>query len=596
MVDIPKSLGELLRNTATQYPTKKALFYKQSGQYESLTWAQVQDRVNALASFFIAQGMVPGDRVAILSENRPEWAITDLAAATAGLISVPLYPSLTPSEIGFLLQNSGSKWIAISNKAFLTKIKDIRPKPTELKGILAFEAAVQIEKDGFDVPIHLMLDAERQSFHPELEARFKNVSHADIASIIYTSGTTGTPKGVMLTHANFIYNTAYCHETLKMSSSDSHLSFLPLCHVFERTAGHYLMVSLGASISYAENLDTVPKNILEIKPTFLFGVPRFFEKIQTKVLESVKKASPIRQGIFHWAKELGRKKRQSERISFINQLLMPLARTLVYKKFKDGLGGRIRFCVSGGAPLPKEIAEFFCDLGIMIYEGYGLTETSPVMSVNREGRVRFGSVGLPLRDTEIKLTAEGEIITKSLCVMKGYFGLPNETNEVLKDGWFYTGDLGRIDKEGFVYITGRKKELIVTSGGKKISPAPIEELLESDPYILRCVLFGEGKKFLTALIVPQIKEILAYAEQQKIAFSDEASLLKDKKIIEFMDARIQALMKDYASYEKIKYFLLLEHDFSLASGELTPSLKVKRNVVVSRHTEALLKFYEERHA
>jgi long-chain acyl-CoA synthetase len=596
MVDIPKSLGELLRRTAIQNPTKKALYYKLSGQYESLTWAQAQDRVNALASFFLAQGLLPGDRVAILSENRPEWAITDLAIATAGLVSVPLYPSLTPNEIGFLLQNSGAKWIAISNKSFFLKLKEARPKLTELKGVLAYEASVQIEKDGFDIPVHLMSDAERQAVHPELEERFKNVSHGDIASIIYTSGTTGTPKGVMLTHGNFIYNTIYCHETLKMSSSDSHLSFLPLSHVFERTAGHYLMIYLGASIAYAENLDTVPKNILEIKPTFLFGVPRFFEKIQTKVTDAVKKASPIRQGVFYWAKELGRKKRQSEKISLINQLLLPLAKALVYKKFKDGLGGRIRFCVSGGAPLPKEIAEFFCDLGIVIYEGYGLTETSPVMSVNREGRVRFGSVGLPLRDTEIKLTAEGEIITKSLCVMKGYYGLPDETSEVLKDGWFYTGDLGRIDKDGFVYITGRKKELIVTSGGKKVSPAPIEELLQSDPYILRCVLFGEGKKFLTALIVPQISELVAYAQQQKIAFSDEASLLKDRKIIEFLDARIQALMKDYASYEKIKYFHLLEHDFSLASGELTPSLKVKRSVVLSRHTDALLKLYEERHA
>ncbi len=599
MADIPVSLGALLRTTSDKFGSKKALVSKRDGSYTSMSWSQVQTQVQILASHFLTLGLVKGDRIAILSENRPEWAITDLAAATTGLITVPLYPSLTPNEIAYLLQNSAAKIIALSNKAFLSKIKQIQDKLPDLRYVLAFESSTRLEGEGLLASLTLFSDIEKQKGvepHVDLEARFKSVSHNDVASLIYTSGTTGVPKGVMLTHGNFIYNTLYCHETLKMSSADSHLSFLPLSHVFERTAGYYLMVYLGATISYAENLDTVPKNILETKPTFLLGVPRFFEKIQTRVEEAVQKAGPIRQGLFHWAKELGRKKRLGEKLSPVNIILSPIAQLLVYKKFKNGLGGRLRFCVSGGAALPKEIAEFFCDLGIYIYEGYGLTETSPVMSVNREDRVRFGSVGLPLKDVEIKITEEGEIITKSRCVMKGYYGLPAETNAVLKDGWFHTGDLGKIDKDGFLFVTGRIKELIVTSGGKKVSPVPIEKLLESDPYILRCVLFGEGKKFLTALIVPQINELIAYAQSQKYSATDAATLLRDKKIYEFLDQRIQSLMKDYASYEKIKYFYLLEHDFSLASGELTPTLKVKRSVVWGRYKDELLKFYEETHA
>jgi long-chain acyl-CoA synthetase len=472
------------------------------------------------------------------------------------------------------------------------KLVAIQKQVPPMKGVIAFETSVLLDRKEIGVPVFGVTELWNTPLEGNLEQVRQNIGPQELASIIYTSGTTGHPKGVMLTHSNFIHNVILCQETLKMNSSDKHLSFLPLCHVFERTAGHYLMVHLGATIAYAENLDTVPQNITETRPTFLLGVPRFFEKVQTRVMEAVHAANPLRQGLFAWARELGRRKRMGEKTGPMDRLLTPIAELLVYRKFKQRLGGRLRFCVSGGAALSKEIGEFFCDLGIMIYEGYGLTETSPVISVNREGRYRFGSVGIPLRAVELKITEEGEIATRSACVMKGYYQKPAETAEVLKDGWFYTGDLGRLDSDGFLIITGRKKEILVTSGGKKVAPRPIEELLEKDPYILRCVLYGEGKKCISALIVPKEGPLTEHAIREKIEYRDYPDLLRNQKIIQCIDARVQTLMKDFAPYEQIKFFALLAHDFSQASGELTPTLKVKRDTVYARYKDLLAPFYE----
>lgn len=589
---IPQNLALLFHETALRQPAKKALFYKEDQKYQSLDWAEVHRRVEALASFFLEQGVKRGDRIAILSENRPEWLITDFAALSVGACTVPIYTTLTASEIQYILADSACRWACVSNKILFEKISSIQRQLPSLEAVIAFESPVLLDRGEIGIPLFGIMDLWKTHPRGDLERVRQSVGPQELASIIYTSGTTGAPKGVMLTHSNFTHNAVLCEETLRMSAADTHLSFLPLCHVFERTAGHYLMVHLGATIAYAENLDTVPQNITEIHPTFLLGVPRFFEKIQARVCEAVRLANPVRQGLFAWARELGRRKRTNGKLGLMDRLLKPFAGVLVYRKFKQRLGGRLRFCISGSAPLSKEIAEFFCDLGVMIYEGYGLTETSPVISVNREGRCRFGSVGIPLRTVEIKIMEDSEITTRSACVMKGYYQRPVETAEALRNGWFYTGDLGRLDTEGFLFITGRKKELIITSGGKKVSPRPIEELLEKDPFILRCVLFGEGKKCITALIVPKKELLTEAAVQQKIEHKDYADLLKDQKMIQFMDARVQTLMKDLAPYERIKFFVLLEHDFSQASGELTPTLKVKRDVVHARYKDLLLPFYD----
>ncbi len=586
-----KNLALLLLQTATQYPSKKAVFQKINKKFESITWAQTLSRVESLASFFVEKGIKSGDRIAILSENRPEWLITDFAALTVGAVTVPIYPTLSVTEIEYLLKDAGCRWIAVSSKDLLAKICPIQKKLPSLEGILVFDGGALVGQSDFYLPFFLIRDAWNKQPVKELNQLRQNIASDAIASIIYTSGTTGVPKGVMLTHENFMQNVFLCRETLKMGSADAHLSFLPLCHVFERMAGHFLMVYIGATITYAESLETVPADILEIKPTFLLGVPRFFEKIQARVLGQVQKASSFRRHLFEWTRKLGAAKR-AKRQNFLDVLLSSLAAVLVCRTFKKRLGGNLRFCVSGGAPLSKEIAEFFCDLGVMIYEGYGLTETAPVISVNREEKWRFGSVGIPLHEVEVKITPDGEIVTKSACVMKGYFQKPEDTAEVLKDGWFYTGDLGCIDKEGFLFITGRKKELIATSGGKKISPKPIEELIEKDPYILRCVLFGEGKKFITALIVPKQSELIEYATQKKIDFKTYSDLIKNRAILNMLTEHMDCLMENLASYERVKYFALLETDFSQNSGELTPTLKVKRDVVCERYKHLLLPFYD----
>ena len=597
----PKNLGELFLRTARQYPKKAAFLYKVDGEYVPILWEDASREIHALASSFLSMGLMPQDRIAILSENRPEWAMTDLAAQMIGAISVPIYTSLTSAEIQHILSDSGAKILAISSKALFEKVVPIQPLLPELKTIIAFDSSLTLSIAGLSIPLCLIKDLKKAPYeNSTLEKSLQGVMPDDIASIIYTSGTTGLPKGVMLTHSNFIQNLIFSKEALKMGETDIHLSFLPLSHVFERMAGHYLMIHIGATIAYAESMDTVPQNLLEVRPTFILGVPRFYEKIRDRVLEVVQKSSAIKKGIFYWAKAIGTEWReaalQKKTMGRWAHFERGLANALAYKKFRSRLGGRVRFCISGGAPLSRELAEFFCDMGIMIYEGYGLTETSPVIAVNREEKFKFGAVGVPFKGLQAKISREGEILTKGPCVMKGYYRRPEETAAVLKDGWFYTGDLGVIDRDGFLSITGRKKELIVTSGGKKVAPRPIEELIEGDPLILRCVLFGEGQRFVTALMVPSREKIVAYAHEQKMADQTYKDLLENPKIYQWLDDAVQERSKDLANFEKIKYFILLENDFTQSAGELTPTLKVKREVVFSRYKERLLALYEHEKA
>lgn len=592
-----KNLSVLFQDTVRRFPNKPALCFKQGRAYRSISWSELNNRVQSLAGFLLTQGLEAGDKVAILSENRPEWAMMDLAAQTVGLVTVPIYPSLTSQEIEYILNDSNAVLVAVSGKALLENIIPIQKNVPSLKFIIAFDASVAAARDELNRPIFLMKDLQKEPSPMEaLEKRLGAIHSDAVASLIYTSGTTGNPKGVMLTHANFIHNVALSRQALQMGPSDIHLSFLPLSHVFERMAGYYLMIYIGATIAYAESMDTVAQNLLEVRPTFILGVPRFYEKIQQRVLEAVKQGGPVKKALFFWAKDIGEKKRALAAKKTTGGLLFKmektLARILVYKKFQKRLGGRVRFCVSGGAPLAKEVAEFFCDLGVLIYEGYGLTETSPVISVNRENKVKFGTVGIPLEGIQVKIAEDGEIATNSPSVMKGYFNKPEETRSVLRDGWFYTGDLGKIDSEGFLSITGRKKELIVTSGGKKVAPRAIEEHLEKDPYILRCVLYGEGRRYITALIVPREDKLREYAATEKMAYRDYGDLVRDEKIYQFIESRLEPLCAHLANFEKIKYFFLLDHDFTQGAGELTPTLKVKREVVFSRYKEELSRLYE----
>lgn len=585
----PVNLGTLLWATIAQYGKKNALLFRFNGRYESYTWSEVGERVSAIARRLSELGLQRGDRLAILSENRPEWALTDLAAQCLGIATVPIYPSLTSEEVAYILRDSGAKVLALSGRHQLDKLPPVRASLVQLAHILAFDGDLTVGSSGSGLPVSALSEAVTKPSNGWLDsARLAAVRSEDLATLIYTSGTTGVPKGVMLSHANLIENVVMCRAALRMGPEDVHLSFLPLCHIFERMAGHYLMIHIGASIGYAENLDTVPRDLGEVRPTFVLGVPRFFEKIRARVLETVSDAPAFKRLLFAWAQDIGRRRRIGEKVG---RLAYFIADRLVYSKFRARLGGRVRFCVSGGAPLPKEIAEFFADLGIIILEGYGLTETSPVITVNREEAYRFGTVGPALPGVDLRISPDGEILTRSRCVMSGYYNKPQETAEALRDGWFHTGDLGSIDAQGFLRITGRIKELICTSGGKKISPRPIEEELEKDPLILRCVLHGEGKRFVTALIVPRREPIEALAREQKLAYTTYAELLRNERLISLIAGVIEDRTGTLASYERIKYFVLLEEDFSAAKGELTPTLKVKRDVVLARYAHLLEPYY-----
>ena len=595
---IPQNLGSLFKDTARRLPAKKAYLFKENGKYRAITWAQAAAKVDAIAAALLARGLKPGDKIAILSENRPEWTWVDLAAQTIGAVVVPIYTSLTPPEIRYILQDSGARMAAVSTKALFKKIAAVQSSLPLLHTLIGFEPSLTLSQDEITIPLILLKELEKPpSIEADLEKGLAALKGDAVASIIYTSGTTGIPKGVMLTHSNFIHNAAACRKAFRMDESDIHLSFLPLSHVFERTVGHYLMIYIGATVAYAENLDTVPQDILAVRPTFLLGVPRFYEKIKEKVLETVSRAGSFKKGLFFWAKDIGARKRTAlsdkRPLGVFFAVERRLAHWLAYRKFQERLGGRLRFCISGGAPLAKEVAEFFYDLGVMVYEGYGLTETSPVITVNREDKFKFGTVGSPLEGVEVKIADEGEIATKSPSVMKGYYNKEEETKAVLRADWFYTGDLGMFDKEGFLVITGRKKELIVTSGGKKVAPRPIEETLERDSFILRCVLFGEARRFITALVVPSKEAVIGYAREGKIAYDRYADLLKNPLIYAMLDRRIQELTKDLAGFEKIKYFVLLENDFAQDADVLTPTLKIKREAVFARYQNELLPLYEK---
>ena len=542
---------------------------KKAGLYQEISWSDAQEQVEEITLGLIDLGIQPGDRAAILSENRPEWAVADLSILSAGGVTVPIYATLTPQEIEHILRDSGAKLLFVSTPELMSKVVHLQ-KELDLKVVL-FDAPYRVS--GPRVWWFGELLGLGKTASPEqrraLAQRTEQGKPEDLASIIYTSGTTGAPKGVMLTHANFLSNCQAVRQVLPMGEADTLLSFLPLSHVFERMAGYYFVLSVGGTIAYAENLEAVPKNLLEVRPTVVTGVPRFYEKMHERIQAAVRSASPLRRAIFHWAIRVGQGKSLRHR----------LADRLVFSKLRDRLGGRIRFCVSGGAPLSKSIAEFFYAAGILILEGYGLTETSPVITCNRLDHFRLGTVGLPLPGVEVRIAEDGEILTRGPHVMRGYFQNPAATAEAIDaQGWFHTGDVGVLDPDGFLTITDRKKDLLKTSGGKMVAPQNLEAALKADTAIADCVVIGDRRKYLTALIVPNPEKVLGLSQTQAAAFIWE---------------RVEQVNQALAHFEQIKKITLLPEPFTLGSGELTPTLKVKRRVISEKYAAQIESMYQE---
>ncbi|MBI2093309.1 MAG: long-chain fatty acid--CoA ligase [Candidatus Omnitrophica bacterium] len=569
---------------------------KRSGTYGPITWAQAAGDVEALAAFLLQSGVEPGQRVIILSENRPEWGIADLAIQSIGGWTVPVYPSLSADDLAVICRDCQPVACIVSNLEQAKKLLSFSAQVPSIRHQIVMDPNVPAQTGWIHWSDVL---AKGRAHLKDCRERLLQLCHAlrleDTATLIYTSGTTGEPKGVQLSHRNFLSNVQACLQVVPVSDTDLHLSFLPLSHVFERMAGWYLMLSVGACVAYAQSMDTVAQNMLEVHPTVMLGVPRFFEKLYAKIQEGIQQAPSLRKQLALWALSVGKKgaslRLSQKQPSPLLAIQLSLAERLVFKRLQAKLGGRVRFFISGGAALSKELAEFFYSVGVLILEGYGLTETSPVIAVNRPPLPRFGSVGQALPGVEVKIAEDGEILSRGPHIMQGYYQKPAETALVLREGWFHTGDIGHLDSEGFLFITDRKKDLIKTAGGKFVAPQKLETRLVADPYISQAFVYGEGRPFCIALIVPRAEALLRYALQQNIEGSLK-ELVKDSRILAFYWQRVETHQANFASFERVKHIALLDQEFSQASGELTATLKAKRNIIAQRYHSLLELLYQ----
>jgi long-chain acyl-CoA synthetase len=581
------------------YRKPEHLKSKVEGQWRGWSSDQFRAAVEELSLGLRALGVEKGDRVAILSENRPEWALADLATLTAAAVDVPIYATLTPAQVKYILEDSQSKVAFVSTVAQARKVAEVREKLPHLRHFIRMG-------DGPDYPQGFMSIDEvraqgRAALAADAQAVRKRAAEArpdDVATLIYTSGTTGDPKGVMLTHANIVSNVAGARQVFDVfDNEDVALSFLPLCHIFERMAGYYMMLEVGATIAYAESVELVPANMAEVRPTVMCSVPRLYEKMYARVLEKVAGDPPARQKIFRWAISVGRQlfrhKAERTRPSLAQRAKGALADTLVFGKIRARTGGRLKLFVSGGAPLSREINEFFGAVGLQILEGYGLTETSPVITCNRPQQFKPGTVGLPLPGVEVKIAEDGEILTRGPHVMKGYFNKPQATADAIDaEGWFHTGDVGVIDAEGFLTITDRKKDLIVTSGGKNIAPQPIENVLKTSPLVGEVVMIGDRRNFPSALVVPNFETLEKWAREKGLAFSTREDLVARPEVEALYEQTIRDLTPHLAQFERIKKVALLTREFTLEAGELTPTLKVKRRVIEQKYKDVIDRIYD----
>jgi len=596
---MPETLADSFFNIAEKFQDKAALMQKNDGAYTDITYGSFAETVSDIAYAFHDAGLGKNDKVAILSENRPEWCYADLAALSLGCVTVPVYPTMSSSQIEYILNDSQCKFIVLSQPDHLASINEIFNNLKDLKKVVAmFSPQDDPHKIATDFQEFRSVGKSSRKNNPDfLENRRKELDASDLATIIYTSGTTGVPKGVMLTHANFIEEIKSVREIIHFSETDLFLSFLPLSHVYERMAGYYLPIYSGATIAYAENIETVGDNMREVHPTVMTSVPRLYEKMYALVHDKVAKSSPIRKVLFKWCLRAGKThyfSKKKGRVSNLTKRKFALADKLVFSKLRMRTGGKIRFFVSGGAPLPKDIAEFFAFAGITILEGYGLTETAALVTVNVPEDCRPGTVGKPSPGIEVKIADDGEICTRGPNVMKGYYNKPEETKEVLDDnGWFYTGDIGFIDDDGYLTITDRKKNILVTSSGKNIAPQPIENLMAVSRYIEQIMMIGDRRNFPSAIVVPAYNNLEDYFKSNDKPITSRKEMANHPDTYKLIDSEIKRLSADLSNYQVIKKFIILENELTQKNGELTPTLKVKRNVVEKKFAKQIEEMYSE---
>jgi long-chain acyl-CoA synthetase len=591
------TINEMFQTTVANHGAKVALRYKKDKTFHDISYDDLADRVATLCAGLIALGIEKGDRVALLSENRPEWAVTDLAVLALGGVVVPLYPTLPAPQIAYIVRNSGAKALIVSDKKQLAKAVEARKEFPALSSLIVMDDA-----PGRDESV-LTFDSvrERGAAEPLADAayaaRWKAATPDDVASLVYTSGTTGDPKGAMLTHGNFFADIEgsrkhYGNSDSPVTCDDTFLSFLPMCHAYERTTGYYLPIRVGATVGYCEGVRTLMDDMAQVRPTLMVCVPRVYEAMQERIQDTVAKAPEKRQKLFRDAiargEEYAAAKISGKSPGPILSLKHIIFDKLVYGKLRERFGGRFRFFVSGGAALSTETARFFLAIGIPISEGYGMTEASPVMSTNPVSRTKVGTVGTVITGGEFKIAEDGEILYRGANVMKGYWQNPVATAEVIDAaGWLHTGDIGALDGDGYLKITDRKKDILVLANGKNVAPQPIEQTVKQSPYISEIVLIGDRQSIVTALVLPNKSKLGDWAKEQGLAFNSDAELLALPEVRKKIKAEIDARSGALADFERIKKFTLLDAAFSVESGEMTPTLKIKRKVVLQKYAREI---------
>ncbi len=622
------TVPSLLRNVVEHIhqPEETFLIHKKNTTWEEISFKDTLQRADSVSAFFLEKGIVKGDRLGLMIENSPEYVYYDQGIQQIGVINVSIYPTLSEQEVAYIINDSGIKAILVGNPFLFKKVLKVADNCKELKYIIpafaGFEKIsvpedVNLEVIDFNIILQKNVsEAEQQ----EISKRRSEVLPSDISSLIYTSGTTGTPKGVMLTHNNFVENVNVCLQQIPViDETETFLSFLPLSHVFERTATYHVCCAQGCKIAFAQSLELLAKNMGEVRPTVMSCVPRLLERIHDKAIKSGTAGGGLKAKIFTWALETGKDYRETKEAGKNTGLVLntkkAIAEKLVFSKIKEKTGGRLKFMISGGAALPKNVGEFFGDLGIKILEGFGLTETSPVMSVTEYHRQVYGTVGrvipgieVGIQDVETKAMisiqthhtfnedfecAEGEVIVRGHCVMKGYFNKPAETAEAIdKDRWFHTGDIGRFYK-GNLQITDRLKNMIVNAYGKNVYPTPVENIYLKSPKIDQLFLIGDKREFITAIIIPNRETLQETFNLKESFFQEGDDFIRNPEIIEWIEKDIKKISNELAKFERIKNFKIKRNPFSIDEGEITPTMKVKRRVVEKKYAEAINEMYEE---
>lgn len=580
----PTTLAELFLLSAEKFDRSDALNYRLDGVWRPISSNEMVERAENIALGLYAIGLRKGDRAAILAANSPEWTLSDAGCQFAGVVDVPIYTTLAPDAVAYIINDSGTRVFFLQNKETYDRIEQILSNCKSIETLVFYDIEGVTAENAISLADLEAKGMQLDSDRPELISELVNASlPGDIATLIYTSGTTGEPKGVMLSHANLISNVIDAAEKYEFEGRDVSLSVLPLSHVFERT-GMYVYIMYGMAVHYAESIEKVPDNLQEVKPTIFIGVPRIFEKVYERARMKAARSSQVRERIFDWAievaKEYARLTEKGEPIPVALTAKHNLADTFIYSKLRQFFGGNLRFCITGGAALSDEIYLIFTGAGIHIMQGYGLTETSPVISSNNPTNIRVGTVGKPIRNVEVRIAADGEIETRGPGVMLGYYHKEEATREAFtEDGWFRTGDIGDLDADGYLTITDRKKELFKTSGGKYIAPSHIEQMIKSSRFVNQVVLVGNERKFPAALIVPNFEMLESYAELKGLEIKTPAEFCSHERIRNLFERQIAQHAKGLAQYETVKKFVLIENELTVESGELTPTLKVKRRVV-----------------